>query len=198
MIDLKQKQLKEWQEKNFGIHEDDILKCALGMSEEVGEVCHHVLKGVQKIRFGIGGIDKKQVADGIADTLIFGLQILSKLDLDAEKEIAEVIEKVLQRDWIKDPSGKKMDKPVQHAPEEPLYKCTIRDNRFKLVFPDYKKSEKRIGEIMSIFQIGHPVIIPEISNSEQCVITYTDTLIKGNRIEIVFFGKVVDVMHISV
>jgi len=113
MIDLKQKQLKEWQEKNFGIHEDDLLKCALGMAEEVGEVCHHILKGVQRIRCGADGIDKKQVADGIADTLIFGLQILSKLDLDAEKEIAEVIEKVLQRDWIKDPSGKKMDKPVQ-------------------------------------------------------------------------------------
>ena len=51
MIDLKQKELRAWQESNFGTHEDDVLKCALGMAEEVGEVGHHVLKGRDSAAF---------------------------------------------------------------------------------------------------------------------------------------------------
>lgn len=113
MIDLKQKELKEWQSKNFGNYPDDALRCAIGMAEEVGEVCHHVLKGTQKIREGINGINKEEVADGVADALIYGLQLLSTLGIDAEKEIAAVIEKVLQRDWKKNPSGPEESKPVQ-------------------------------------------------------------------------------------
>lgn len=105
MIDLKQKQLKEWQNKNFGVHNDDVLKCALGIAEEAGEICHHVLKGSQKIRGGVDGINKEQVADGVADTLIYGIQLLSVLGLDAEEEITKVIEKVLKRDWIENPTG---------------------------------------------------------------------------------------------
>lgn len=113
MIDLKQKELDEWQARNFGRHDDDLLKCALGMAEEVGEVCHHVLKGTQKIRSGLNGINKVEIADGVADTLIYGLQILSLLGLDAEEEISVVIEKVLQRDWKANPSGKECGEPVQ-------------------------------------------------------------------------------------
>ena len=109
MIDLKQKELNIWQAKNFANHPDDALRCALGMAEEVGEVCHHILKGTQKIREGINGINKEEVADGVADTLIYGLQLLSVLGIDAEKEITAVIEKVLQRDWKKNPEGNEID-----------------------------------------------------------------------------------------
>lgn len=109
MIDLKQKELDVWQAKNFGRHDDDALKCALGMAEEVGEVCHHVLKGTQKIRGGIDGLNKAEIADGVADTLIYGLQLLSVIGVDAEKEIVSVIDKVLARDWKKDPTGSKCD-----------------------------------------------------------------------------------------
>lgn len=105
MINLKQKELHEWQKRNFGTHSDDALKCAVGMSEEVGEVCHHVLKGTQRIRGGFDGIDKEEVADGVADTLIYGLQLLSTLGIDAEVEIASVIEKILDRNWVKQPTG---------------------------------------------------------------------------------------------
>ncbi len=105
MIDLKQKELADWEERNFGRHDDDVLKVALGMAEEVGEVCHHVLKGTQKIRGGLNGMNKAEIADGVADTLIYGIQLLSRLDMDAEKEISEVIDKVLARDWKKDPFG---------------------------------------------------------------------------------------------
>lgn len=114
MIDLRQKELADWQERNFGEPDDDTaLKCALGMAEEVGEVCHHVLKGTQGIRGGVNGIDSDEVADGVADVLIYGLQLLSFLNLDAEREIAAVIEKVLQRDWKSDPAGNMAGQPIQ-------------------------------------------------------------------------------------
>ena len=113
MIDLRQKDLAEWQEKNFGTHGDDVLKCALGMSEEVGEVCHHVLKGNQGIRGGMNGMNKKEIADGVADVLIYGIQLLNKLGLDAEEEIEAVMIGVLRRNWKKNPAGKDTGNPVQ-------------------------------------------------------------------------------------
>ena len=106
MISFRQKELAEWMEKNFGIHDDDILKCAVGMSEEVGEVCHHVLKGTQKIRGGINGIDCDAVADGVVDTMIYGIQLLSKLNIDAEKAFEKISNEVLARDWKHNPCGK--------------------------------------------------------------------------------------------
>ena len=105
MIDLKQKELYEWQVRNFGRHDDDALKCASGMAEEVGEVCHHVLKGTQRIRGGVNGMNKEEIADGVADALIYGLQLLSAIGVDAEAEISAVIEKVLKRNWVDNPSG---------------------------------------------------------------------------------------------
>jgi len=99
MINLKQKELYHWQKENFGISKDDITRCALGMSEETGELCHHILKGLQGIREGVKGLDKAEVADAIADTLIYGIQLMSALNLDAEKEIAKVIGQVLKRNW---------------------------------------------------------------------------------------------------
>lgn len=115
MIDLKQKELDKWQAKNFGRHTDDALKCALGMAEEVGEVCHHVLKGTQRIRGGVNGINCDEVADGVADVLIYGIQLLSLIGVDAESEIQGVIDKVLTRDWKSNPTGKEIGLPVQHV-----------------------------------------------------------------------------------
>lgn len=113
MIDLKQKELDEWQARNFGRHDDDALKCALGMAEEVGEVCHHVLKGTQRIRGGLNGINKKEVADGVADALIYGIQLLSQLGMDAEHEIELVIHNVLARNWKDNPAGEGVGVKVQ-------------------------------------------------------------------------------------
>ncbi len=112
MIDLKQKELAEWQNRNFGINPTDLERMALGMSEEVGEVCHHVLKWQQGIRGGVNGINKEEIADGVTDTLIYGMQLLSLLGLDAEEEFSKVIDQVLKRDWINNPEGNK--KALQH------------------------------------------------------------------------------------
>ena len=112
MIDLKQKELYEWQSRNFPrerylvLSKEQLvdiiytLQVTLGICEEAGEVAHHVLKGIQGIREGINGIDKEQVADGIADTLVYGQQLASELKIDLETEIPKVIDSVLQRNWI--------------------------------------------------------------------------------------------------
>jgi len=114
MIDLKQKELYDWQKRNFGISEDDASRCSLGMAEEVGEVCHHVLRGLQKIREGVNGINKIEIADGIADTLIYGIQLMTALGLNAEEEITKVIETVLKRDWKANPkNGERLDLPFE-------------------------------------------------------------------------------------
>jgi len=105
MIDLKQKQLMDWQNENFGQSDDNTLKFALGMAEEVGEICHHILKGSQHIREGVNGIDTIEVADGVAGVLIFGIQLLCSLGINAEHEISETIDKVLKRDWKRNPDN---------------------------------------------------------------------------------------------
>lgn len=109
---LRQQELKDWQERNFppSLYDDlnrdqlveriRILELSIGMSEEVGELSHIILKASQKIREGISGkIDKDMVADGFADTVIYGTQLLSKLGIDAEEAIRKTIDSVLKRDW---------------------------------------------------------------------------------------------------
>jgi len=112
MVDLRQSELFAWQNRNFGINDYTGMQCALGMAEEVGEVCHHILKGMQGIRGGINGINKSEIADGVADVLIYGLQLLSFLGLDAEQEISSVITKVLRRDWRANRKGKESARNV--------------------------------------------------------------------------------------
>jgi len=103
MISLKQKELNKWQEHNFGgnVPSD---KLALGMAEEVGELCHCLLKRAQVIREGYNQDKlKEEIADAFADAVIYGIQLLTNEGLDAEQELAFVIENVLLRDWRKFP-----------------------------------------------------------------------------------------------
>jgi NTP pyrophosphatase (non-canonical NTP hydrolase) len=115
VISLRQEELHDWEIKNFG--EQDISLRILGMAEELGEVSHHVLKGIQKIRGGVNGIDKNEVADGIADIFIYGINALSQLGINAEEIIQKTIEDILRRDWTKDPTGKGYGKPIQGKEE---------------------------------------------------------------------------------
>jgi len=102
MIDLRQKELARWQERNFGNVTSE--KLALGMAEEVGELCHYILKRMQKIREAVDGQGvQEQIADAFADTVIFGINLMSSEDLDAEKVLEKTIEDILRRDWVNNP-----------------------------------------------------------------------------------------------
>ena len=103
MVDLKQKELAEWQERNFRKVTSE--KLALGMAEEVGELCHFMLKRMQKIREATDENQvREEIADAFGDTVIFGIQLMENEGFDAEKVIEKTIESVLKRDWLSDPN----------------------------------------------------------------------------------------------
>lgn len=114
-MDLRQKELAEWESRNFpraryeSMSKEQLIdiilifQATVGMAEEVGEVCHAILKGVQGIREGVGGIRKDLVADGVGDAMVYGTQLLSKVGVDAETEIEKTINTVLNRDWTNNP-----------------------------------------------------------------------------------------------
>ena len=105
MVDLRQKELFDWQTRNFGSHDDDDLRCTVGMAEELGELSHFILKSKQKIREGANSACEAEIGDAFGDVVIYGLNLLSKRGIDAEAMLAKTIETVLQRDWVKNPTG---------------------------------------------------------------------------------------------
>jgi len=129
MIDLRQKELAEWQNRNFPrsryeeMTKDQLIdmilamQFSLGMAEEVGEVAHHILKGVQGIRNGVNGFDVEQIGDGVVDSGVFGQQLLSHFGIDSEKVTEVVIDAVLRRDWLNNPSGSNLKEETVKVPK---------------------------------------------------------------------------------
>ena len=103
MIDLRQKQFAEWQEYNFG--KGELSDMIHGMTEEIGEMSHWYLKGKQEIRGANATIAKDKMADAFGDVVVFGLQAMSALGLDAEEVLNKVFDEVLARNWKKNPTG---------------------------------------------------------------------------------------------
>lgn len=103
MINLRQAEFAEWQRRNFGVPElSDMIH---GMSEEVGEMNHWYLKGKQHIRNANEDIAREKMADAFADTVVFGIQAMTCMGIDAEKFLEKVFNEVLARDWKNNPNG---------------------------------------------------------------------------------------------
>ncbi len=85
VIDLRQKELHEWQDRNFGTKPDDDKRCAWGMVEETGELCHFLLKRKQGIREGNGHDCKAEIGDAYADIIIYGIQMLTTQGIDVQE-----------------------------------------------------------------------------------------------------------------
>ena len=98
-----QRDLAKWQADNFSPEKSTVMHMALGVAEEAGELCHAVLKGEQGIR---NGGSRKDIADAIADTFIYGMQILTRLDYEAEDVLETVAHEVMSRNWKENPTGK--------------------------------------------------------------------------------------------
>lgn len=92
-----------WKQYNFGGTE--VADMMLGMSEEVGEMAHWYLKGKQGIRGITTSQAKEKMADAFADTVIFGIQAMSGIGLNAEDILEKVLVEVLARDWKNNPDG---------------------------------------------------------------------------------------------
>lgn len=99
MIREIQKEQKEWQEKNFG--QSPAHHPLLGISEEVGELCHAHLKNEQGIR---GSEDNlPEIKDALADIFIFCCGYANARGIDLQEVIEETWAQVQKRDWKKYP-----------------------------------------------------------------------------------------------
>jgi NTP pyrophosphatase (non-canonical NTP hydrolase) len=95
-----QAEQKAWATYNFPMSEgqDKLWISALGAAEEVGELCHAVLKRHQ----GIRGTEVEHIAaieDGIGDICIYLIDLCNRLGLDFEVCIDKTWAIVIQRDW---------------------------------------------------------------------------------------------------
>jgi len=104
---FRQKELAAWQKKNFSKGETgDCDTCAFrllaGMTEELGELAHALLKHKQGIRGITEEQMKEQVGDAFGDVIVYGTQLLTCLGIDAEEAASKAIDGVLKRDWTKD------------------------------------------------------------------------------------------------
>ena len=98
MIDFRKLQLeiREWEKHNFP--DATAVDQLLGVAEEVGELCHAVLKFNQKIRAGAGRVETwNLIRDAVGDVVIFLTNFCDMLGID----FAEVVEEtwVTYRDW---------------------------------------------------------------------------------------------------
>lgn len=99
-----QGRLAEWQADNFKPEDCKPHWMALGAAEEVGEVCHVILKSRQRIREHQGGLDdiaKAKLADGIGDAVVYLMQMCTKTNISFGKILYEISEEVMKRDWKK-------------------------------------------------------------------------------------------------
>ena len=88
---------REWSLRNFG--EQPAHRGVLGVAEEVGELCHAVLKSEQ----GIRNQTTDEIADAIGDIVIYLAQVATSHKLDLSLCVKNAKWVCEQRDWRKNP-----------------------------------------------------------------------------------------------
>lgn len=97
LFDL-QRQQKEWADKNFPDRKD--YQPLLGVTEEVGELCHAHLKSEQGIRGSLVEFKGKKV-DAVGDIIIFLADYCNLNNIDMQNALETTWATVQQRDWRK-------------------------------------------------------------------------------------------------
>ena len=101
MIRKIQKQVEEWQDKNFpNLTAEDNL---IGVMEELGELSHANLKGRQ-----LNQPLMIEEADAVGDILIFLMGYCNKRSFDMEKIIRRTWNEVKQRDYTEEGGKREM------------------------------------------------------------------------------------------
>ena len=93
----------EWAKRNFGADINPALSL-LGVMEELGELAHAHLKGVQRIR-GTTAEHDAAAKDAIADCLIFLCDYTSRRGWDLQEIVEATWAEVRQRDWRANPAS---------------------------------------------------------------------------------------------
>jgi NTP pyrophosphatase (non-canonical NTP hydrolase) len=99
MLRRLQEEQKGWVAHNFG--ERPSWWPLLGVMEELGELAHAHLKGVQGIRTGEN--HEAAAKDAVADIVIFLADYCTAEGIDFEEVVRETWEQVKKRDWRADP-----------------------------------------------------------------------------------------------
>lgn len=102
-LSVMQQEHRLWIEHNFPGETGH--QAVFGMMEELGELCHALLKAEQGIR-GISAAKARElVIDAHCDLIIFSLTLADNMGYDLEEELKKVWHKVKQRDWVENPEG---------------------------------------------------------------------------------------------
>ena len=101
-LEIFQQEVYDWSVKNFGLDEDPDIR-VFGMVEELGELCHALLKSKQSIR----RIDDKRarelVEDAIGDLMVYVADYCARTGLDLDLIVFKTWAEVKTRDWRKFP-----------------------------------------------------------------------------------------------
>lgn len=89
---------KEWSTRNFP--NADPIDAVLGVAEEVGELCHAILKQRQGIR-GTKEEHEAKAKDAVGDIVIFLLDVCNRRGWSFAEIVAETWAEVRKRDWTK-------------------------------------------------------------------------------------------------
>lgn len=97
-----QVELFRWQQDNFSGNTSE--RMVLGMTEELGELAHAFLKHAQKIR-GMEDREKflNAAGDAFADLMVYGIQLMTYLRMDAGTLLKYTARNVMNRDWKSNP-----------------------------------------------------------------------------------------------
>lgn len=90
----------EWQKRNFGDHFGTGYRNLLGVSEEVGELCHAHLKGEQNIKHTPEKIIELK-KDAIGDIAIFLMNYCSSQNLDFQECVEHAWNQIKDRVYEK-------------------------------------------------------------------------------------------------
>lgn len=96
-LSIMQEERNDWVAHNFP--GDEVINSVLGAVEEVGELAHHYLKAKQGIR-GDADIHAAEMADAVADCVIFLAGVCSHLGIDYGVLVRDTWDMVKQRDWV--------------------------------------------------------------------------------------------------
>lgn len=112
-----QAQVGQWLQNNFGaVPATD--QCLI-IAEEVGELCHHVLKLKQGIRKNED--HEAGVEDAVGDIVIGVMAFCSVWGIDLQETVEKVWEQVSQRRWNDRPAGASVTvtaPPLRYVDEE--------------------------------------------------------------------------------
>jgi NTP pyrophosphatase (non-canonical NTP hydrolase) len=87
-----------WSKRNFGEHYGSGYRNLLGVSEEVGELCHAQLKGEQGIRHTPDEILKMK-KDAVGDILIFLCNYCDSQNINIDDCAIYAWNEIKDRDW---------------------------------------------------------------------------------------------------